>query len=265
MSKGTAVVTGATGGMGRAYAEGLAKRGYDLLLIGREQSDIREVARRIAEKTRRNVAVAAHDLSDPKDLAKLEALLERDQSVTLLANIAGAATFSPFAGIATADIDQTIAVNVTALTRLSRAVAPGFAKRGKGVIVNFASVLAFHPWPEFNVYDAAKAFVVSLSQALQGELRDKGVLVQVVSPPATATKFWQTAGLPYDKLPPAAVMKPEDLVQAALIGLDKGEEWVMPSLADPTLWDGLQKARGELVNGMMNGKLAERYSVPETV
>jgi short-subunit dehydrogenase len=91
------------------------------------------------------------------------------------------------------------------------------------------------------------------------------VLVQVVSPPATATRFWRSAGLPYDKLPPGAVMKPEDLVQAALIGLDKGEEWVMPSLADTKLWDGFQKARGELVGGMMNGKLAARYSAPETI
>ena len=264
MSKGLAVVTGAAGGVGSAYAEGLTRRGYDLLLVGRELNGIAEIARGIADKTGREVNIAVHDLSDAKELAKLEARLEKDQSVTLLANIAGAATFSPFSGIATADINQTIAVNVTALTRLSRAVAPGFAKRGKGVIVNFASVLAFHPWPEFNVYDAAKAFVVTLSQALQGELRGKGVLVQVVSPPATATGFWKTAGLPYDKLPPGAVMKPEDLVRAALIGLDKGEEWVMPSLADATLWDGFQKARGELVNGMMSGKLAERYAAPES-
>ncbi|HLG80323.1 MAG TPA: SDR family NAD(P)-dependent oxidoreductase [Bradyrhizobium sp.] len=263
MNKGLAVVTGAAGGVGRDYAEGLAKRGYDLLLVGREQNEITQIARRIADETGRQVGVAVHDLSDPKNLAELEARLERDESVTLLANIAGAATFGPFSGITTAHIDQTIAVNVTALTRLNRAVAPGFAKRGKGIIVNFASVLAFHPWPEFNVYDAAKAFVVSLSQALQGELRGKGVLVQVVSPPATATRFWETAGLPYDRLPPGAVMKPEDLVRAALIGLDRGEEWVMPSLADAKLWDGFQKARGDLVNGMMSGQLAERYSALE--
>jgi uncharacterized protein len=265
MTKGTAVVTGATGGVGSAYAEGLAQRGYDLLLVDRQDNPARDIARRIADNTGRKVAVASHDLSDPQDLAKLETRLTTDQGLTVLANLAGAATFSRFAEIQTADIDRTIAVNVTALTRLSHAVAPHFAKRGSGVIVNFASVLAFHPWPEFNVYNAAKAFVVTFSQALQAELREKGVLVQVVSPPATATSFWQKAGLPLENLPPSAVMKPDDLVQAALVGLDKREEWVMPSLADATVWDRFQKARGELVDGMMNGKLAERYSVLETV
>jgi short-subunit dehydrogenase len=260
MTNGTAVVTGATGGVGSAYAEGLAQRGYDLLLIDRQDNRAGELARRIADNTGRRVAVASHDLLDPQDLAKLETRLTTDQGLTLLANLAGAATFSRFTEIQTADLDRTIAVNVTALTRLSRAVAPHFAKRGSGVIVNFASVLAFHPWPEFNVYNAAKAFVVALSQALQTELREKGVLVQVVSPPATATSFWQKAGLPHENLPPSAVMKPDDLVQAALVGLDKREEWVMPSLADTAVWERFLKARSELVDGTMNGKLAERYS-----
>jgi short-subunit dehydrogenase len=264
MTKGTAVVTGATGGVGSAYAEGLAQRGYDLLLVDRQSNQAGEVARRIAASTGRKVEVTSHDLADPRDLAKLEARLAADQDVTLLANLAGAATFSPFTEIKTADIDQTIAVNITALTRLSRAVAPRFAKQGSGVIVNFASILAFHPWPQFNVYNAAKNFVVTLSQALQGELREKGVLVQVVSPPATATAFWQKAGLPHENLPAGAVMKPDDLVRAALVGLDKREEWVMPSLAEAAKWDGYQKARAELVDGMMSGKLAQRYAALET-
>jgi uncharacterized protein len=263
MSKGTAVVTGASGGVGQSYAEGLAIRGYDLLLVDRQESRIKDVARRISDSTGRKVAIATHDLSDPKDLAELEARLAADQTVTLLANLAGAATFSPFSAIRTDEIDQTIAVNITALTRLSRAVAPAFASRGSGIIVNFASILAFHVWPLFSVYNAAKAFIVAFSQSLQGELRDKGVLVQVVSPPATATAFWQKAGLPHENLPPEAVMKPADLVQGALAGLDKREEWVMPSLADTTKWDAFQKARGELVDGMMSGKLAERYFARE--
>jgi len=258
--KGTAVITGISGGMGSGYAEGLARRGYDLLLVDRQPERAEAIARRITDSTGRKVAVAAHDLADSNDLTRLAMRLEADPDVTLLANLAGAATFSPFEAIRAADVDQTIAVNVTALARLNHAVVPGFVKRGSGTIVNFASVLAFHPWPEFNVYNAAKAFVVTLSQSLQGELRDKGVLVQVVSPPAVATPFWNKAGLPHDKLPPAAVMKPDDLVQAALIGLDKREEWVMPSLADATLWDEYQKARGNLVNGMMSGKPASRYA-----
>jgi short-subunit dehydrogenase len=259
MTKGTAVITGALGGIGAPYAEGLAKRGYDLLLVARQEKEAGEFARQIVSKTGRKVAALSHDLSDPKDLIKLETFLESNPDITLLANIAGAATFSPFSKIETVDIDQTIAINVTALTRLNHAVVPRFAQKGGGVIVNFASILAFHPWPELNVYNAAKSFVVSLSQALQSELRAKGVLVQVVSPSATATSFWEKAGFSHSNLPPSAVMSAEDVVQAALVGLDKREEWVMPSLANTTMWDNFQKARGDLVNGLMNGKLADRY------
>jgi len=260
MTKGTAVVTGALGGIGKVYAEGLAKRGYDLILVARDKKHAEETGRTIGGATGRKVSVASHNLADLNDLAKLETLLETDQDVTLLANIAGAATFSKFSEIKKADIDQTIAVNVTALTRLNRAIAPSFARKGAGVIVNFASVLAFHPWPELNVYNAAKSFVVAFSQALQGELKTKGALVQVVSPPATATSFWEKAGFAHSNLPPGAVMKAADVAQAALAGLDKREEWVMPSLADTTSWDSFQKARGDLVNGMMNGTLAARYA-----
>jgi short-subunit dehydrogenase len=259
MTKGTAVVTGALGGIGAPYAEGLAERGYDLVLVARQQKQVQELAHQIGRKTGRKVTAAAHDLSDLKDLAKLESSLEADQDVTLLANLAGAATFSPFSEIKTTDIDQTIAVNVTALTRLNHAVASRFARKGAGVIVNFASILAFHPWPELNVYNAAKSFVVAFSQALQAELAAKGVLVQVVSPSATATSFWDKAGFSYKNLPPGAVMSAEDVVRAALVGLDKREQWVMPSLADTATWDNFQKARADLVNGMMNGTLADRY------
>lgn len=257
---GTAVVTGATGGVGTSYALGLAQRGYDLLLVGRSAPALQALADNIAQSTGRQVAIGAHDLADAAELGKLSQRLRADTSITLLANIAGVAKFSPFTQIAESKIDQTIAVNVTAFTQLCRIVAPVFAERGQGTIVNFASVLAFRPWAEFNVYNATKAYVVALSQALQAEFESKGVLVQVVAPPATATPFWSEAGFSYDKLPPQAVMKPEDLVAAALVGLDKREQWVLPSLADSTVWDAFQASRVNLVKGMMNGTVAERYT-----
>ena len=255
-----AVVTGAAGGVGAAYAEGLAKRGYDLLFVGRPGSAMQEIANRIARDSGRRVEIGFYDLSATTDIDRLAERLSSDTSIALLANIAGAATFSPFGSISPAQINQTIAVNISALTRLSRAVVPGFVARKAGTIVNFASILAFHPWPEFNVYNAAKAFVVTLSQSMQGELRDKGVLVQVVLPPATATPFWQRAGFAYSNLPSAAVMTRDDLVHAALVGLDRREEWVIPSLGDTTVWDVYQGTRDALVGGMMNASLANRYS-----
>ncbi len=260
-SIGKAVVTGATGGVGATYALGLARRGYDLLLVGRSQTALQALAGDIAAATGRSVEIAVHDLADAADVGTLVQRLSADSGITLLANLAGVAKFSAFAQIGAGQIDQTIAVNVSAFTRLCRAVAPGFAERGQGTIVNFASVLAFRPWAEFNVYNATKAYVVALSQSLQAEFQDKGVLVQVVAPPATATPFWAEAGFSYDKLPPQAVMKADDLVAAALVGLDKREQWVLPSLADAGIWDAFQAGRANLVKGMMSGALAERYNV----
>lgn len=253
------MVTGAAGGVGSAYAAGLASRGFDLLLVGRPGSPLQELANRLSHKHGVKAEAAYCDLAAPADLEQLAARIADDSTVNLLANIAGAATFSSFASITSQQINRTIDVNVTALTRLSQAVVPGFVTRGGGTIVNFASILAFHPWPEFNVYNAAKAYVVALSQSMQGELRDKGVLVQVVAPPATATPFWAHAGFSYSHLPPAAVMERDDLVSAALAGLDKSEEWVLPSLAETAVWDKYQEARGGLVGGLMRGALADRY------
>ena len=228
--KGTAVVTGATGGIGALYAAGLAERGYDLLLVGRKQQALDDVARAVARKAKVKVDTLVADLAEPADIARVEARISSDPAITALIDNAGAATFSPLATLSTRALDETIAVNITALTRLTRAVLPGFLARGAGAIVNIASVLAFHPWPEFGAYSAAKAYVVSFSQALQGEVADKGVLVQVVTPPAADTGFWNKAGLPVGNLPAGAVMQPQNLVDAALKGLDRGELWVFPSL-----------------------------------
>jgi len=258
--KGTAVVTGATGGVGALYAAGLAERGYDLLLVGRQQPSLDAVAKSVKQTANVRVDTLVANLADAADLARLEARISSDPAITALINNAGAATFGPLAKLRAEAIDETIAVNITALTRLTRAVLPGLLARGAGAIVNIASVLAFHPWPEFGVYDASKAYVVSFSQALQGEVAGKGVLVQVVTPPAVDTGFWNSAGLPVGNLPAGAVMKPQHLVDAALKGFDRGESWVFPSLPEQAIWEDHQKTRQALVGGLMNGALAARYA-----
>lgn len=259
-SRGTAVVTGATGGIGALYAAGLAQRGYDLLLTGRRQPALDATAGALAKQAGVRIETLVADLAEPKDLARVEARLSDDPAISALINNAGVATFAPLGRLTAQAADETIAVNVTALTRLTRAVLPRLAAKGDGAIVNFASVLAFHPWPEFGVYDASKAYVVSLSQALQGEVAGKGVLVQVVVPPAVDTGFWGAAGLPVANLPAGAVMTPQDLVTAALQGLDRREAWVFPSLHERSAWEAYEKARETLVGGLMNGTLATRYA-----
>jgi short-subunit dehydrogenase len=260
--KGTAVVTGATGGVGGLYAAGLAERGYDLILVGRQQKTLDAFAKAVRQRAKTNVSVEilVANLAEAKDLARVEARISSDPAITALINTAGAASFGPLSELSSQALDETILVNITALTRLTHAALPGFLARGAGSIVNFASVLAFHPWPEFGVYGASKAYVVSFSQALQGEVAGKGVLVQVVSPPALDTNFWSKAGLPVGNLPAGAVMKPQHLVEAALKGLDRGEPWVFPSLPELAVWDDHQKTRQALVGGLMNGAPAARYA-----
>jgi uncharacterized protein len=258
--KGTAVVTGATGGIGALYAAGLAERGYDLLLIGRQQKALDTLAKAVRQKANVEVETLIANLAEAKDLARVEARISSDPAIAALINNAGAASFGPFAKLSPEAVDETTAVNITALTRLTHAVLPGFLARGAGSIVNIASVLAFHPWPEFGVYNASKAYVVSFSQALQGEVAGKGVLVQVVTPPAVDTDFWNKAGLPISNLPAGSVMKPQHLVDAALKGLDRGESWVFPSLPDQALWNDYEKARQALVGGLMSGAPAVRYA-----
>jgi short-subunit dehydrogenase len=258
--KGTAVVTGATGGVGALYAAGLAERGYDLLLVGRQQKTLDAVAKAVKQKANVKVETIVANLAEAKELARIEARISSDPAITTLINSATSVTFSPLAKLGLQALDETITVNITALTRLTHAVLPGLLARGAGAIVNMASVLAFHPWPEFSVYNASKAYVVSFSQALQGEVADKGVLVQVVTPPAVDTDFWNHAGLPVSNLPAGAVMKPQHLVDAALRGLDRGESWVFPSLSEQALWDDHQKTRQALVGGLMNGAPAPRYA-----
>jgi hypothetical protein len=258
--KGTAIVTGATGGVGALYAAGLAERGYDLLLVGRQQKTLDALAKAVKHKTNVKVETLVANLAEAKDLARIEARISSDPAITALINNAGTASFGSFAKLSSEAVDETTAVNITAMTRLTHAVLPGFLARGAGSIVNIASVLAFHPWPEFGVYNASKAYVVSFSQALQGEVAGKGVLVQVVIPPAVDTDFWNKAGLPVNNLPVGSVMKPQHLVDAALKGLDRDESWVFPSLSDQTLWNDHEKTRQALVGALMNGTPAARYA-----
>jgi short-subunit dehydrogenase len=238
----------------------LAERGYDLLLVGRQPKTLDALAKAVKQNANVKVQTLVADLAERNDLARVEARISSDPAISVLINNAGVASFSPFAKQSSEAVDETTAVNITALTRLTHAVLPGFLTRGAGTIVNIASVLAFHPLQGFSVYNASKSFVVSFSQTLQGEVAGSGVLVQVVVPPAVDTDFWNKAGLPVSNLPAGAVMKPQHLVEAALKGLDRGESWVFPSLSEQVVWEDHQKTREALVGGLMNGALAARYA-----
>lgn len=152
-----------------------------------------------------------------------------------------------------------IALNVTALTRLTYAAAPKFVARGIGTIINIASVVGIAPEMLNGVYGATKAYVLALSHSLQHELADKGIRVQAVLPGATATDIWELAGLSWQKLPASIVMSVDDMVDAALVGLDHGELVTIPSLQDGDEWTRFEAARRALSQRFGNSVPAARY------
>jgi short-subunit dehydrogenase len=219
-SKGVAVITGASAGIGAVYADRLAKRGYDLILVARNEARLKSLSARMTSETGRSVKVLRADLNNKADLARVEATLRGDPRITMLVNNAGLGSVAPLLNADVQKMEEIIALNVTALTRLTYAAAPAFVARGAGTIINIASTVGISPETLNGVYGATKAYVLALSHSLQHELAGKGIRIQAVLPGATATDLWEIAGLPWQKLPPSIVMSPEDMVDAALVGLD---------------------------------------------
>jgi uncharacterized protein len=154
-----------------------------------------------------------------------------------------------------------IRLNVGALTRLTYAAAPRFVARGSGTIINISSIVAISPETLHGVYGGSKAYVLAFSLSLHHELADKGVRVQAVLPGATATDFWDAAGVPLHHLPAAIVMSAADMVDAALTGLDQGEVVTIPALADKAEWDGYEAARRAMSGKLSSAVPAPRYTV----
>jgi uncharacterized protein len=259
-SMGLAVITGASSGIGAVYADRLAHRGYDLLLVARDQKRMTELASRLSRETGRDVDILAGDLTNSADLGNLEKILREDSRVTLLVNNAGLGATAPLMKSEIADMQRMIALNVEALTRLTYASAPGFASRGIGTIINIASIVAVAPERLNGVYGGTKAFVLAFSQSLHQELADTGVKVQVVLPGATATDFWRKSGKPVEQLPQQIVMSAEDMVDAALAGLDQGEFVTIPALPDAGQWQTYENARQAMLPNLSRAEPAARYS-----
>src|SRR5713101_4404243 len=182
--KGAALITGASSGIGAAYAERLARRGYDVTLIARNRRRLDALASRISDETGRAVEVLESDVDT---------------------------------------MEKMIGLNIVAATRLTYAAVPAFVARGNGTLINISSSVAISPEALNGVYGGTKAFLLALSQSLHHELAGTGVRVQVVLPGATTTEFWDIAGMPLRDLPAGLVMPVGEMVDAALTGLDLGE------------------------------------------
>jgi short-subunit dehydrogenase len=261
-NKGKAVITGASSGIGAIYADRLARRGYDLVLVARDEIKLKQVAARLTAETGRKVETIKADLTATADLRAVEKALATDSAITMLVNNAGSGATKSLIDSTPEQLDELIAINVAALTRLTRAIAPAFVARGNGTIINISSIAALAPDLLNGTYGGSKSYVLALSLSLHHELADKGVQVQVVLPGATRTQFWDKAGLPVQHLPQDWVMTAEDLVDAALAGLDQRELVTVPSLPNLENWDTYVAARKALRTDLSHIKPGARYKLP---
>lgn len=262
ISKGSALITGASSGIGAVYADRLAKRGYDLILAARDEGRLNTLAARLRTETGVKVDVIKADVTRRDDIGKLEARLRDDAAVRLLVNNAGAALFGDFEAADPDKLENLIQLNVVAVTRLAQAAAAGFTARGGGTVINIGSIVGLAPEMfAGSVYGATKAYVLYLTQTLQAALAGKGVTFQAVLPGATRTEIWDRSGLGLANVPDDILMPVDELVDAALAGLDAGELVTIPSLPDAADWTATEAARLKLGPNLSAKRPAARYGV----
>lgn len=259
ISNKTALITGASSGIGAVYADRLAARGHDLILVARRADRLDAIAAQIRARHGVQVETLVADLASDAGQASVEQLL-MNRPVSILVNNAGIARLAPISPAGLADSMAQIALNVTALTRLTHAVLPGMQQRNEGTIINIASVMALNTMPMGAVYSATKAYVLALSRTLQQELAGSAVKVQVVLPAATATEVWDNSGVPLSAMAPGSVMTTDNLVDAALRGLDLGESATWPSVADTALIERIEADRIALFRSAQTGQVAPRLT-----
>jgi short-subunit dehydrogenase len=258
-----ALVTGASAGIGRAYAERLASDGYDLVVVARRAERLDEVKHHLESKYGVSVQSLVADLSmesgrDAVDAVATQARLE------VVVDSAALAYYMPFLDLPSNAAEELVNLNVLAPVQMIHAALPGMVKRGKGTVVSFASLLAFSATsenpllPKRAVYAASKAFLLTFFQILAMELRDTGVRVQIVCPGIVKTEFHTRQNMDVSGRPR---LEPEEVVKSSLIGLELGEVVCIPTLDETDRLQRRDNAEGEVLTASMRPTLAQRYLV----
>jgi short-subunit dehydrogenase len=256
-----ALVTGASSGIGLAYAQALAGRGYDLIVTGRRRERLDALAGEVGAAGAR-VEVIAADLGAADGLAAVETLC-RERPLDLLVNNAGVAHYMPFAKLPPEKLDELLQVNTVAVVKLARASLDGMVARGRGAILNIASLLAFsgaqrNPhMPARAIYAATKAFMVAFTQLLAAELEGTGVKVHVVCPGIVVSEFHTRQGMDLSGRPRLSA---DDLVRGSLADLDAGVLVSIPTVEDPALFAEIETAQLKLLSEALRPNLAPRYN-----
>jgi len=260
-NRGVAVVTGASSGIGKVYADRFAKRGYDLLLVARRKDRLDVVSTELHHKYGVKVDTLSADLANHEDLKKVGSAIASNERVAVLVNNAGTAVVGPSAEIPIQSIESQLDLNAKSVTYLSQAVLPGFIRRNAGILINIGSVLSFCAYPFSTSYSATKAHVLLYTIGLRDELASTGVRIQAVLPSNTHTEIWEVSGMGVENLDPETVMSADDLVDAALAGLDQGETVTLPSLEDASLWATFDAVRIKMFKAAQTKKAASRYGL----
>ena len=260
-SLGTALITGSSTGIGAVYADRLARRGYDLILVARNRTRLDALASKLSAETGRKVDVLVADLTKDADVDRVGKELASNALITLLVNNAGSTIKGGILDNEADALRTLIALNVTASAVLAAEAAKAFKARGTGAIINIASVLALAPEMFDGFYSATKAFLFHLSRGLSKTLENTGVYVQSVLPGATRTEIWDHMGMAADSLPAEMLMEVHDLVDASLVGFDRREAVTIPPLADESLWLTYDQARGAMLPKLSTSKPAARYEI----
>lgn len=256
---GTALVTGASSGIGATYAGRLALRGHDLILVARNRDRLEALAADLRSQTGRTVEVLAADLTDKDGLREVETRLRSDSGIKMLVNNAGIAVAGPVTESNPDNLESMITLNIIAPMRLAHAAIAGFKDNGGGTLINIASVLALAPEMFNGAYSGTKAFLLNLSLALNGEVKGRDIRVQAVLPGATRTEIWERAGIDVENFPAEMVMEVGEMVDAALAGLDQGELVTIPSLPDTADWQRYEQARQAMGPNLSRNHAAARY------
>lgn len=232
----TALITGASGGLGYEFAKLFAQNGYNLGLVARSKDKLAQLANELEGKHRISVKVLAKDLSDPASPDEIYAELQQESiPIEVLVNNAGFATYGFFAETDLAKELQMMQLNMGTLTHLTKLFLPNMLARKRGRILNVASTAAFQPGPLMTVYYATKAYVLSFSEALANELDGTGVTVTALCPGPTQTGFQARASMEDSKLVSGGLMDTETVAKIGYQGLMKGKVIVIPGLTNKAL------------------------------
>jgi short-subunit dehydrogenase len=260
-----AVVTGASSGIGEAFARRLARDGYQVVVHGRRRERLEALAAELREAHGAEVKVLIADLARDDDLHRMEAFLA-NRPVDLLVNNAGLTHLAPFHELEVVTVEEMIRVHVLALTRLTHVVLPGMMERGQGSIINVSSdgVFVTYPAPVMVVYAATKAYVNTFTRALHGLAGGHGVRVQALCPGFVTSEILERHGLTFADwgIPEEVVMSAEDQIACSLAALELGEIVCVPTLDDPGLMGRIAEIEAVIrERSSGTGIPAERYGV----